>query len=111
MLTKARVFCWIGWFCLAWCLFPYYSYRSGPTGSEAKFTLGIPISPWLTASWLDKEERIDNGMSSSFSSHHSHSINAELISWSALFGIAGIVLLTGSRWLGKKQANSSRSGT
>jgi hypothetical protein len=102
MLTKTRVLWWIGLLCFVPLFFPTIHSNKIPNGTEGKFTLGIPSSPWLVVSWIDTEERIENGMSSSFSSNHSHSTNAELITWSALFGIVGIVLMTVSKRLGTK---------
>lgn len=98
MLQQTKALRWMSLLCLAVFFFPVLDYKSDPTCLDIQCTLGVPSSPWLVASWIDKEEKIENGMSSSFSKKHSHYVSAELISWSTLLGIVGMVLMKVSVW-------------
>jgi hypothetical protein len=119
MPTKARVLWWIGLLCLVVFLFPTIHREKLTNGTKDSVTLGLPGSPWFVAyrteikeeSKQESKTKNSTAMQMSFSTHFDQKVSVEFISWSALFGIVGIVLMKGSRWLGNKQANSSGSDT
>lgn len=106
MHTIARFSNWLALFCLVGFFFPYFQHTTMQGVSERKFTLGVPFSPWLIASWkeaVDITEKNEDGTTRSVhSGDFSTAVNAEFISWSSLFGIAGFVLLEASRRLRPK---------
>jgi len=97
---------WLALLCLAGFFFPYFQHTTIQGLSEKKFTLGVPFSPWLIASWKKAEDRIEKNEDGTIRSMHSggfsNSVNAEFISWSSLFGIAGFGLLEVNRPLRPK---------
>jgi hypothetical protein len=116
MLTIRRLLNWLGLFCLVGFFFPYYESNTMKIGnarvsSETRFTLGLPCSPWLTASSTETEEKIEkneNGtIQSVHSSNYSSSVNAELITWSSLLFIAGFALIAASRRLRPRISSAS----
>jgi hypothetical protein len=106
MHTIARFLNWLALFLLVGFFFPYFQHTTLQGVSERKFTLGVPFSPWLIASWKDTEDRTEKNEDGTIRSVHSGSfssaVNAEFIGWSSLFGIAGFVLLEASRQLRPK---------
>ena len=101
MRTISRLFYWLALFCLVGFFFPYFQHTTMQGVSEHRFTLGVPFSPWLIASWKETEERTEKNEDGTIRSVHSggfsNSVNAELICWSSLFGIAVFGLLEASR--------------
>jgi hypothetical protein len=106
MLTIRRLLNWLALFCLVGFFFPYYQNTTIQGVSEKTFTLGVPFSPWLIASWKETEATIEKNEDGTIRSVHSggfsSGVNAEWISWSSLFGITGFVLLEVSRRLHPK---------
>jgi hypothetical protein len=107
-----RLLNWIAIFCLVAFFFPYYKHTTFNAVSEKKFTLGVPFSPWLIASWKEAEDRTEKNEDGTIRSVHSGgfstSVNVEFISWSSLFGIAGFGLLEVTRRL-RPKVTSQRS--
>src|SRR5476651_1040091 len=106
MLKLRPLLNWIALFCLVGFFFPYFQHTTIQGVSEKKFTLGLPFSPWLIASWKTTEDRTEKNEDGTIRSVHSggfsDSINAEFICWSSLFGIAGFGLLEVNRRLRPK---------
>jgi len=106
MTTIRPLLNWLALFCLAGFFFPYFQHTTIQGVSEHKFTLGLPFSPWLIASWKKADDRTEKNEDGTIRSVHSGdfstSVNADSISWSSLFGIAGFVLLEASRRLRPK---------
>ena len=59
MRTIRRLLNWLAVFCLAGFFFPYFQHTTIQGVSEKKFTLGVPFSPWLIASWKKAEDKIE----------------------------------------------------
>src|SRR5208337_1372783 len=59
MLKLRRLLNWLALLCLAGFFFPYFQHTTIQGVSEKKFTLGVPFSPWLIASWKKAEDRIE----------------------------------------------------
>jgi hypothetical protein len=106
MFTIRRLLNWLALFCLVGFFFPYFQHTTIQGVSEKKFTLGVPFSPWLIASWKEAEDRIEKNEDGTIRTVHSgdfsFAVNVEVISWSSLLGIAGSVLLEASRRLRPK---------
>jgi hypothetical protein len=106
MLTIRRLLSWLALFCLVGFFFPYFQHTTIQGVSEEKYTLGVPFSPWLIASWKKTEDIIEKNEDGTIRSVHSgdfsSGVNAEWISWSSLLGITGFVLLEVSRRLRPK---------
>lgn len=97
MLFLARILFWIGLLCFVPFLFPMIAHNSIPNGTEDRFTLGLPQSPWLvyTSSKTTVETKMQGkeGWSSSSSINLSTRFGVEWLAWSWLFAIAGVVLI------------------
>ena len=106
MLKLRPLLNWLALFCLVGFFFPYFQHTTIQGVSEKKFTLSLPFSPWLIASWKTTDDRTEKNEDGTIRSVHSggfsDSINAEFISWSSLFGIAGFGLLEVNRRLHPK---------
>lgn len=110
MLTKARVLYWIGLLCFVPFVFPTIRHGEIPNGTKDEFTLGVPSSPWVIASRsetkVETKQETKTGISTSASFRFDQNFNVELISWSSLFAVVGSVLMTLSRRLNQKPANT-----
>jgi hypothetical protein len=97
MLILARVLFWMGLLCFVPFLFPMIENKSIPNGTEDRFTLGLPQSPWLlySSSKTTVETKMEGKerQSSSSSMSLSTRFGVEFLAWSWLFAIAGMVLI------------------
>ena len=103
MFTNPRALFWIGLLCFLPFLRPGLQRDAIPHGVEDRFTLGLPASPWLIASWTDTNEAINEGGSFSYSQHIAHSCHVEFLAWSWLLAGLGAEFLVTSRRLKAKQ--------
>ena len=106
MPTICRLLNWLALVCLVGFFFPYFQHTTMQGVSEKKFTLGVPFSPWLIASWKEADDKIEKNEDGTIRTVHSGDFSSavypELISWSSLLGITGFVLLEASRRLRPK---------
>ena len=87
MLTKTRVLFWIGLLCFVPFFFLTIQHNSIPNGTEDKFTLGLPQSPWLIISSTETKAESKDGVS--YTSGFKRNQSIEFLSWSWLFAIGG----------------------
>ena len=93
MKTTARVLLCVGLLCFVPLFYPSHRHTPIENGTEERFTLGLPQSPWFVHSSTEtKIEVKQNGVSSS-STNSAFSTNVEFISWSSLFAIVGTSLI------------------
>ena len=105
MFSNPRALFWIGVFCFLPFFRPGYDRNAIRHGIEDRFTLGVPASPWLVASWTETNEESGDGASFSYARHASHGFNVEPLAWSWLLPIVGTALIVASRRLKARQAS------
>jgi hypothetical protein len=85
---------------------PYFQHTTIQGVSEKKFTLGVLFSPWLIASWKEADDRIEKNEDGTIRTVHSgdfsSAVKVEVISWSSLLGIVGLVMMEVNRRLRPK---------
>ncbi len=91
-----------GLLCFVPFLIPSYQSYSIDNGTEERFTIGLPQSPWFIHTTTDTKVEIKSRGMSSVSMNSAWTTNVEFVSWSAFFLVAAIVLLMVSRILHKK---------
>lgn len=100
---------WIAVFCLVAFFFPYFQTHDVQGVSERRFTLGVPLSPWIMTSWKQAEAKTEKAEDGTIRSVHSGdfslSVKVEIISWSSLLGVVGVGLLEVTRRLRPKPAS------
>jgi hypothetical protein len=104
MLKLRPLGIWLASSCLVGFFFPYFQHTTFQGVTDRKFTLGMPFSPWIIASWKEAEEARtekaeDGTVRSAHSRGFSSSVNVEIISWSSLLGVVGFGLLEVKRRL------------
>ena len=101
MLKLRPLLNWIAVFCQVAFFFPYFQHTTFNGVSEKRFTLGVPFSPWIIASWKQSEDRTEKNEDGTIRSVHSGgfswSVNVAFVSLSSLLGIAGVGLLEVTR--------------
>jgi len=99
MFTKARVLLCIGLLCFMPFFVPTFHRNTIPNGTEERFTLGLPQSPWFVHTSTETNVEVKAEGVSSSSMNSGFSAKVELIAWSWLFAIAGTALIAASRRL------------
>jgi hypothetical protein len=106
MLKLRPLLNWLALFGVVGFFFPYFQHTTLNGVSERKFTLGVPFSPWIIASWKEAEDRTEKNKDGTTRSVHSgdfsSSVNVEVFSWSSLLGVVGFGLLEVNRRLRPK---------
>jgi len=104
MLANPRALYWIGVLCFFPFFRPGYDRLAIPGGVEDRFTLGVPASPWLVASWTETTQERGDGSSFSLTRHAGHSFRVEPLAWSWLLVVVGVGFIVASRRAKARQA-------
>ena len=110
MLAASRVMFYGGILCVLSLLIPAWEQREIPNGTDFRFSLGLPHSPWFVhASTETKVETRAEGMITTASMNSTFSNRVEFISWSSLMLVLGLVLAQAGESLGKRCAARNSS--
>jgi hypothetical protein len=102
MKIVARFMMILGLLFIVAFLFPSWQNRTLENGTEERFTLGLPHSPWFLYTTTNTKIEVKSKGVFSSSTDFSWSNKMEFISWSSPLLIAGIALLITSRRLLKR---------
>src|SRR5271165_1857999 len=99
MKIVARVMMILGLLFIVAFMFPSWQNRTVENGTEERFALGLPQSPWFLYTTTNTRIEVKNNGVFSSSTDFSWNNKVEFISWSSPLLIAGMALLITSRRL------------